>query len=42
MIHWLWALVAFVAGTMFGMVVIAFAEVSRHSDEPGRKWWEDG
>ena len=40
MIHWAWLIFAFIGGVIFGMFVIAFAEVSRE-DEKQRKWWED-
>ena len=36
MIHWAWAVMAFFAGAIFGIFLIALAEVSRWHDDEGR------
>lgn len=41
MIHWLWALAAFVGGTIFAFIMVAFMEVSRSDDDKPKKWWEE-
>ena len=42
MIHWLWAVMAFFAGAIFGIFLLALAEVSRQQDDEGRpKGWYD-
>lgn len=40
MIHWLWALAAFVVGVAFGIFVIAFFDIAKREDERPKKWWE--
>ncbi len=43
MVHWAWLVIAFFAGILFGMFVIALAAVSRQEeDKQKRKWWNDG
>jgi uncharacterized membrane protein YesL len=41
-IHWAWLVFAFFGGVIFGMFVIALAEVSRDEEreQQKRKWWE--
>ena len=40
MIHWAWTIFAFAAGAIFGIFLIALAEVSRgHDDEGKHKGW---
>jgi len=41
MVHWLWALITFIIGAIFGIFVIAFMEVSRREDNRPKKWWEE-
>ena len=41
MVHWGWIVIAFFAGVVFGMFVIALAAVSREDKQTGRKWWEE-
>ena len=38
MIFWGWLVAAFVAGTIFGIVMFTLADVSRREDK--RKWWD--
>ena len=43
MVHWGWIVIALFAGVVFGMFVIALAEVSREEEQKQkRKWWNDG
>lgn len=41
MVSWAWLVIAFFAGVLFGMFVIALAAVSREDEKTGRKWWEE-
>ena len=38
MICWIWAVIAFFAGALFGMFILALAEISRGHDSEG---WPD-
>jgi len=40
MIHWAWAVIALLVGVAAGMLILAYAEVSRHADER-KKWWDE-
>ena len=43
MVSWGWVVMAFFAGVVFGIFLLAFAEVSRRNDDEGQhKGWYDG
>lgn len=42
MVHWCWLVFAFLAGAIFGIFLLALAEVSRQQDDECRpKGWYD-
>ena len=41
MVSWGWIVIAFFAGAVFGVFLIAFMEVSREEDQRNEKrWWD--
>ena len=39
MVSWAWIPISLMIGIIIGMVVLAYAEVSRHADEK-KRWWD--
>lgn len=41
MIHWLWLVIAFGAGTLFGFFLLAYLATSEEANKKQRRWWDD-
>ena len=40
MIHWAWTIIAFCAGLLVGMFLVALMETAKDDEKP-KRWWED-